>query len=698
MRSHKIKSKSATKEGNHLAGEKSPYLLQHANNPVDWYPWDEAAFARAYSEDKPIFLSIGYSSCHWCHVMEKESFEDKEIAELINQYYIPIKVDREERPDIDNIYMSACQAMTGSGGWPLTIVMTPDGKPFFAGTYFPKYTMYGRQGLLDILTQIAELWEQDRNRIIRSGDKTTEILKRQITIHSQSDISIDIIDDAFQILWSNFDNLYGGFGSAPKFPSAHNLSLLLRWWKRSGDERALIIVEKTLQSMYKGGIFDQLGYGFHRYSTDSHWLVPHFEKMLYDQAMLIIAYTETYQATGSDIYKEAAEKTIEYVLRDMSGVNGGFYSAEDADSEGTEGEFYIWTEDEIKETLGENDGEIFCEYYGISSMGNFEGKNVLWVQKDIEQFASERSLSASEVKSILNNSRELLFKRREARIHPFKDDKILTDWNGLMIAALSKAARAFENETYAKSAKKAVDFILDTMRTENGRLLHRYRSGEASIPGYLDDYAFLIWGLIELYETTFDVDYLETADNLTYDMLQLFNDNHRGGLFFTGTDTEELLIRTKEIYDGAIPSGNSVAAYNLLKLGRLTSSKSLEEYGIGIIKACSGNVKRQPTGYTQLLTALDFLEGPVKEIIIAGDPDSDTAQQMLKAINSTFIPNKIVALNPGEKNSEKISALIPYLKHQKSDNGRTVAYVCQNYKCGVPEYEAERLMEALNAD
>jgi hypothetical protein len=417
--------------------------------------------------------------------------------------------------------------------------------------------------------------------------------------------------------------------------------------------------------------------------------------MLYDQAMITIALTEAFQATGNIIYKEAAEKTIEYVLRDMTGENGGFYSAEDADSDGEEGAFYVWSETEIKEILGEKEGEIFCEYYGVSSTGNFEGKNILSVHQTPDEFSDERGLPVSEFKKILNSGHDKLFRQRENRIHPFKDDKILTDWNGLMIVALSKAARVFENETFAKAAKKAVGFILDKMRTETGRLLHRYRSGEASIPGYLDDYAFFIWGLMELYETTFDIDYLAIANDLSGDMLHLFNDSSGGGMYFAGADAEELLMRNKEIYDGAIPSGNSVAAYNLIKLGRLTSSKSMEEQGIKVIEAFSGIVKRQPTGYAQLLIALDFLEGPVKEIILAGESETDATLQMLRVINSTFIPNKTLVVNPGGEVSEKISELIPYLKQQSNNNGKTAAYICQNYQCGVPEYEPDRLKEVL---
>ena len=590
--------------GNRLAGEKSPYLLQHADNPVDWYPWGEEAFATAMEQNKPIFLSIGYSACHWCHVMEHESFEDEAVARLLNEHFISIKVDREERPDIDNIYMKVCQAMTGSGGWPLTVFMTPGGKPFFAGTYLPKKSKYGRPGMLELLPHMASLWKNDRERLEKIGDKAAEALESFTVTGDERDLSEKTLATAYSRLDASYDEVHGGFGGSPKFPTPHQLSLLLRYWERTGEKKALEIVGTTLRKMYGGGIYDHLGKGFHRYSTDAMWLVPHFEKMLYDEAMLAIAYLETYQATGNGFYEKVATEIFEYVLRDMTSPEGGFYSAEDADSEGEEGTFYVWTKREIMEALGEEDGKIFCMRYGVTDRGNFEGKNVLHISSDAD--ADEGSLGMM---------KEKLFTIRSKRPRPMLDDKVLADWNGLMIAALARGARVTGKPEYAAAASKAADFILGGMRTSEGRLLHRYREGEAAIPGYLDDYAFLIWGLIELYEATFEARWLSEALELTGSMIELFgdSDDEKGGFFFTGSDAEKLIVRTKEIYDGAVPSGNSVAALCLLRLGRMTGRTDLESAADALLKEFSGPFSGSAAAYTQMLIALDFALGPGRE-------------------------------------------------------------------------------------
>ncbi|MFX1314023.1 MAG: thioredoxin domain-containing protein, partial [Promethearchaeota archaeon] len=546
-----MSSESIKNNKNHLLKEKSPYLLQHVNNPVDWYPWGMEAFDKAKREDKPIFLSIGYSTCHWCHVMAHESFENEEIAELMNDIFISIKVDREERPDIDKIYMTICQMMTGSGGWPLTIIMTPEKKPFFAGTYFPKQTRFGRIGLIDLIKRIKELWVNQRNEIINSADQITFSLQN-IDQESPGDkFNQEIFRETYQQLSRQFDTIKGGFGNRPKFPTPHNLIFLLRYWKRTGDKKSLEMVEKTLRAMRKGGIYDHIGFGFHRYSTDSIWLVPHFEKMLYDQALIAIAYIEAYQATKNDIYKKTAEEIFSYVLRDMASSEGGFYSAEDADSEGEEGKFYVWPKEELEQILDKNELDLVIRIFNIEQNGNYleetSGKNTG------NNIFHLKNIPENEIQDKLEKIRIKLFNTREKRIHPQKDDKILTDWNGLMIAALAKAAIAFQETKYLHAAQNAVNFILSNLQDSNKKLLHRYKDGLSEIQGYLTDYAFFIWGLIELYEASFDIFYLKTALEFHNTQIEDFWDIKIGGFYFTANNSEELLTRQKEIYDGAIP-------------------------------------------------------------------------------------------------------------------------------------------------
>src|SRR5713101_2731771 len=520
---------------NHLATEKSPYLQLHAHNPVDWYPWGDAAFRKAKDENKPIFLSIGYATCHWCHVMENESFSDPLIGDMMNATFVSIKVDREERPDIDSVYMAVSQMLTGGGGWPLTILMTPDKKPFFAATYIPKEDRFGRRGLLTLIPEVAKAWGDKHAEIVGSADQITSALQQRSGSSPGSRLTEETLTESFRQLASRFDPMRGGFLPAPKFPSPHQLLFLLRYWKRTGDVKALAIVEKTLEAMRRGGIFDQVGYGFHRYSTDPQWLIPHFEKMLYDQAMLAMAYTEAYQATHKAEYRATAEEVLEYVLRDMRAPNGGFYSAEDADSEGKEGKFYLWTEPEIRAILG--DADLVIAAYGVEKGGNFHGDegdvqaNILRAAKTPAEIASERKLPQHGVEQRLDSARRKLFAAREKRIHPPKDDKILTDWNGLMIAALAEAAQAFDRPDYDIAPRRAAGFLLTTMRTKDGRLLHRFRAGDAAIPGKLDDYAFVVWGLLNLYESSFDVHYLQAAIDLQRVAMQHFADGRGGGFF-----------------------------------------------------------------------------------------------------------------------------------------------------------------------
>jgi hypothetical protein len=695
---HQSNDSSSDREDgyNRLIFEKSPYLLQHADNPVDWYPWGEEAFLKAKKEDKPIFLSIGYSACHWCQVMERESFEDEEVAQLMNQYFVAVKVDREERPDIDNIYMTVCQYMTGSGGWPLTIIMTPDEKPFFAGTYFPKQAKFGRSGLMEILNQIASLWRKDRPRVLQAGNQVTQTIKNISSSPMSGDLTKENLKQAYQKFKDSFDETNGGFGQAPKFPSAHNLSLLLRWWKRSGEEKALKMVEKTLDAMWKGGMYDHLGFGFHRYSTDSRWLVPHFEKMLYDQAMLAIAYVEAYQATGKVQYAEVARQVFTYVLRDMTSPEGAFYSSENADSEGEEGKFYVWPQDEIKAILKEEQGDLFCKFYGVTKKGNLEGsRSVLHRSRSLEEFARNEGMTPQELKKILEQSRQRLFASREKRIHPSKDDKILTDWNGLMIVALSKGAQALNEPEYADAARKAADFLLKELRRKDGRLMHRYREGEAALPGYVDDYAFFVWGLIDLYEATFEARYLQEALTLTDDMLKLFWDDKEGGLYFTGADNEKLIARMKDVYDGAIPSGNSVASLNLLRLGRITMRQELEEKAEQAIESFGKTISRSPTGFSQFLIALDFAVGPTKEIVIAGDLHQEDTNLMLYAIRRRFLPGKVLILHPEGEEGKAIEKIIPFVKGQNKINEKAAAYICENYTCRAPTKDLAKMISLI---
>ncbi|QKI81428.1 thioredoxin domain-containing protein [Kroppenstedtia eburnea] len=684
------------REPNRLIQEKSPYLLQHAYNPVDWYPWSDAAFAKARKEDKPIFLSIGYSTCHWCHVMERESFEDVEVAQLLNREYIAIKVDREERPDVDNIYMSVCQALTGHGGWPLTIIMTPEKEPFFAGTYFPKQAVQGMQGLMEILGQVARAWREEREQVLDAGRKITRAVQTQLKVSESGDLGKEELAEAYRQFKSTYDPQYGGFGTAPKFPRPHDLLFLLRYWKESGEPFALSMVEETLNGMRRGGIYDHVGFGFARYSVDREWLVPHFEKMLYDNALLAYAYLEAYQVTKKDAYAGTAREIFTYVLRGMTSPEGGFYSAEDADSEGEEGKFYVWNPSEVKEVLGEEAGELFCECYDITPHGNFEQKRSIpnRIHSSLEEIADRRGRDVEELREQLEVSREKLFRAREERVHPHKDDKILTSWNGLMIAALAKGARVLGDESYAEAAEKAASFILERLRDEKGRLLARYRDGEAAIPGYVDDYAFLVWGLIELYEATFRPRYLKSALELTREMLELFRDEEEGGLYFTGRDAEKLLTRTKEVYDGAVPSGNSVAALNLARLARLTGDTGLREQADRQIRAFAGSVGQAPTAFSFFLTAVQFFLGTPKEIVIAGpDGDHDT-ELMIRRVQQAFLPEAVLLYKP-EGKGEEVTQLVPFLAEQGAIQGRATAYVCENYACMAPATTLEELAERL---
>lgn len=704
---------SAKEAANRLIKEKSPYLLQHANNPVDWYPWGDEAFLKAKKENRPIFLSIGYSTCHWCHVVEEESFSNPEIAGIMNKYFVAIKVDREERPDIDNIYMSAVMAMTGRGGWPLTIFLTPDKKPFYGGTYFPPDDRWGGKGLKTILNSIADAWKNRRDEILRSGDSLTQTIQQRVVTSANETFSLsgETLKRSYAEFLQRFDSAYGGFAGAPKFPMGHSLSFLLRYWKRTSEAKALEMVEKTLTEMSKGGIYDHIGGGLHRYSTDGQWRVPHFEKMLYDQAMLARAYLEAYQATGKKEYAKTAREIFEYVLRDMTSPQGGFYSAEDADSpslenpkEKKEGAFYLWREDEIIKILGKEKAEIFNYYFGVKASGNaladplgeFKEKNILYVAHSLEETAKHFKKSPEEIEKVIKTAKEKLFSARSKRPKPHLDDKILADWNGLIISSLSFGSRVLDEPRYRQAAENAAQFILNNLVDKDGRLLHRYRDSQAALTATIEDYAFFIYGLHDLYEATFNPKYLKEAGRLASDMLAFFWDETNGGFFFTSRDAEKLIVRQKEIYDGAIPSGNSVAALDLIRLGRLTMVKEFETKAESLFKSFSSEILQAPSAYPQMLVALDFALGLAKEIVIAGDKQAKETNQMLKIIYQRFIPNKVVAFRPSsEIQAQEVVSLIPFLKEQLPLNGKTTAYVCENYVCKFPATDIGRMGEFL---
>ena len=679
---------------NRLIKEKSPYLLQHAHNPVDWFPWSEEAFNKAKVEDKPIFLSIGYSTCHWCHVMERESFEDEEVAKVLNNNYIAIKVDREERPDLDQLYMTFCQVLTGQGGWPLTVILTPEKKPFFAGTYFPKHSRGGLAGLVELLTKLAALWSSQRDKLISTGEELTAFVIKESLEFNAGDLSVNVIDDVYHSLEHYFDPEYGGFGHAPKFPTPHQLTFLLRYYTAKGEEKALEMVEKTLEQMYKGGIFDHVGYGFSRYSTDKKWLVPHFEKMLYDNALLAIAYLEAYQVTGKGLYREIAEKIFSYILREMASPEGAFYSAEDADSEGVEGKFYLWTPEEIKKMLGENTGGKFCSVYDITKQGNFAGSN-------IPNLLNSEYGDLEKIEYDFAEERVRLYQARNRRVHPFKDDKILTAWNGLMITALALGGRILDNGPYLAAAEKALNFILDKLISAEGRLLARYRHGEVAYLAYLDDYAFLIWALLELYASTYKPEYLKKALALNKEMLDLFWDEKQKCLYLTGKDSEKILVRPKEIYDGALPAGASVAILNLLKLANLTGEYELEKKAQEFFYSCGEKIKVNPMGYTYLLQAYLFSQTPVTTLVIVAGEDNEKRNvghmkdnpEMLALLKKTFLPHTVSLYLSGE--TRELTGVIPFLADYQAVERKTTAYFCQNKKCKAPIQELATFKKTL---
>ena len=664
---------SEKKISNRLANEKSPYLLQHVYNPVDWHPWGEEAFAKAREEDKPVFLSVGYSTCHWCHVMAHESFEDARTARALNEAFICVKVDREERPDVDHVYMSVCQALTGSGGWPLTVLMTPDQKPFWAGTYLPRTSRHGRMGLMELTEAIRSAWRDDREKLVSAGDRIAAFLHGQSegqTEGAQPDQKL--VEEGAQIFARSFDKRFGGFGPAPKFPSPHNLVFLLRYAALSGDDSARAMAEHTLLAMYRGGIFDHVGGGFSRYSTDEKWLAPHFEKMLYDNALLTYAYAEAYQMTGREIYRRAAGRTIGYVLRELTHAEGGFYCGQDADSEGEEGKYYVFTPGELTQVLGQEDSRAFCDWFGITQAGNFEGKsipNLLSNSHFEERNPRMEALS------------EKVYAYRAARTPLGKDDKVLTSWNALMIAALAKSARAFGADAYRAAAARALAFIEKNLM-DGERLRVRFRDGEAAHDGHLDDYAFLAFALIEMYETTFDVSYLERAARLAARMTGLFAGGEAGGFFLTASDGERLIARPKEVYDGALPSGNSVAGYVLHRLFKLTAQEMWRDAAEGQLAFLSGAAKDYPAGHAMALVAVMGEVYPSEELVCVTSGPGAPAE-LAGFLKKTVLPNRTVLVKTPE-NAEVLAGLAPFTREYPIPDGGSAYYLCKEGTCRPP--------------
>lgn len=670
---------------NRLIHETSPYLLQHAYNPVNWYPWGEEAFETARAEQKPIFLSIGYSTCHWCHVMAHESFEDQEVADYLNAHFMAIKVDREERPDIDTVYMNVCQALTGGGGWPLTIFMTPDQKPFYAGTYFPKRRRYGQPGLLELLEAVKQSWDTDQNRLDTAGREITALFEPEDTPAASDRMPDETgIERAVSYFSAAFDPKNGGFGRAPKFPTPHNLMFLLRYARIKNDARILHMVEKTVQQMARGGIFDQIGFGFSRYSTDERWLVPHFEKMLYDNALLTIVLAETYAVTKNPFYRTAAEQTLSYIDREMTSPEGGFYSAQDADSEGEEGKYYTFTPAEIESVLGKEEAEHICRCLDITKEGNFEGKS-------IPNLLGNPDFQATD--PVLEHARPKLQDYRSQRTTLHKDDKILTSWNALMIAAYAKAYRLFGVAEYRSRAVRALQFIAGHLRDENGGLAISYRGGKISGHGLLDDYACLTWAYLELYEATFEAEYLVHALQLADTILERFADQN-GGFFLNAEDQEKLLFRPKEQYDGAMPSGNSVFAYCLAKLASLTGEPRWQEAADQQMRFYQPQFSNQPNAFSFALMALMQSVYPTKEVVCVF-PNEQGVTELTEKLSGCFLPQTSILVKTGQ-NADSLSNAAPFTKDYIGKEGQKAAfYICQNQSCSPPVFTMEELLKRI---
>ncbi len=685
--------KSIPKDGgkywNRLVFETSPYLLQHAANPIDWYPWSKEAFDLAKKKDKPIFLSIGYSTCHWCHVMEHESFEDQEVADLMNKTFINIKVDREQRPDVDQIYMEVTQMMNNRGGWPMTIIMTPDQKPFFSGTYFPKETRGRLVGMVELIPKVAEMWVTNRENLL---DISNKILYTLTSNYSTSDnigqISESSIDKCYQNLRNSYDSSDGGFGTQPKFPRSHDFSFLLKYYSKTKNIEALEMAEFSLNKIRNGGIYDQIGYGLHRYSVDKRWLVPHFEKMLYDQALLIHAFIDLYMVTKNDRYKEIVNEIITYLERDMLSDLGVFYSAEDADSQGKEGTYYIWTYDEIINLgLDEDDFEIVLDYFNISKKGNFEHDTNILTRDDSNNIG--KNYTIKKIQTLINE----MFIYREKKVRPLKDDKILVDWNGLVISAIARAGAVFENTLYESIAVKSMRFIMEHMIDKNGGLFKSYRNGISKGVGVLDDYAFTIWALIELYNLTFDPIYLKYASKLSDYQIKHFWDTENYGFFFTSDISEQLIARTKEYFDGAIPSGNSVSTMNFIKLSKILSNIDYEHIAIKTMDSYATKINTGSSAFSMMLQAVHYVYGKNFEVIVYSK-DTNKTKKMIKELRSIYQPNMVIMVFD-DSNKKEISKLIPYIELLPESKLETQIYICQNYSCKLPTNDLNKVKSFL---
>ncbi len=680
---------------NRLSLETSPYLRQHAENPVDWYPWGDEAFEKARREDKPIFLSVGYSACHWCHVMEHESFENEATAALMNEHFVSVKVDREERPDIDSIYMDAVQALTGRGGWPMSVFLTPDGVPFYGGTYFPGAARHGLPGFLDVLGGVADLWASDRSRLLQAAAELSVVLTRR----AEADVDAPLgyldsqtLETAMRGLHRSFDRMNGGWGEAPKFPQPAVLEFVLRRHHATGDERLLEMVTLTLDAMLRGGVYDQLGGGFHRYSTDERWLVPHFEKMLYDNAQLAALYLHAWQVTRHDRYQTVAAETLDYVAREMLDPAGGFYSAQDADSEGEEGRFFVWTPDQLRAVLEASspdpdaDAEMFMRTYGVTRDGNFEGRNILFVKRTPAEVAEDLGAALVDVEVGVRRARQALFAARDRRVRPGLDDKVLAAWNGLMLAAFAEAARVFGRDDYLAIAKRNAQFLLSQMRRPDGRMLRTWKGDRAKLNGYLEDYAAVAGGMLQLYETTFDPRWLQAGRELVDSILEHFADPP-GGFFDTSDDHEALLLRPKGVQDGALPSGGAMTADALVRLAEYTGDSSYTEYADVAVAKVQGSMAWAPLGFARWLSVLDMMLAPPEALAIVG-PDPEA---MLDVVRQRYRPNVVVAA----ARADEPSGGIALLEHRETVDGRTTAYLCRQFICNRPVTEADDLSALL---
>jgi uncharacterized protein YyaL (SSP411 family) len=679
---------------NRLANETSPYLLQHKDNPVDWYPWGDEALNRAKNENKPILLSIGYSACHWCHVMEHESFENAEIARLMNENFVCIKVDREERPDLDSIYMQVTTAMTGGGGWPMTVFLTPEGVPYYAGTYFPPHDRYNIPGFPRVLDHVARAYRERPDDVARTTAQVRDLVSGRSGLSAAArKLDPGGLEEAFRSLGGQYDRQNGGFGGAPKFPPSMALEFLLRYHRRSGDKEALAIVEHTLERMARGGIYDQLGGGFHRYSVDAHWLAPHFEKMLYDNALLVRSYLMAYQVTRERFYARIAEETLDWVVREMTSPEGGFYSTLDADSEGVEGKFYVWSGAALVEAIGPEDAEIAARFWDVSEHGNWEHTNILNVADDPAVTASALKMRPDELRKAIERIRPKLLAAREKRVRPGRDDKVLTSWNGLMLRTFAEAANVLRADRFRRAAIKNAEFVLSTLRVD-GRLRHSYKDGQAKFNAYLEDYAYYADGLISLYEATFDRRWLEEARSLVDTMLAHYRDEADGGFFDTSDDHEALISRPKDLYDNATPSANSVAAEALLRLALLTGDEPYERVAIDSLERVGHVAAQAPTAFGRWLCAIDWVLGQPLEIAVVGPGDSGLTRNLLEVVWQRFLPNKVVALR--EPWDDEIVGLVPLLEGRDEGDGKPTAYVCRNRACQMPTNDPRELAKQLD--